>query len=159
VNRLLAFFLFFPALLAGQERLLPDPRLTPGKADPSLHATLPADPHDKHNICSKAFRTSDYRHTSRATKKAVCAEYGVKNCPHQNTMELDHLIAIEDGGLDVQENLWVQMAPQFKMKDRLETILHNLVCSDKIPLTEAQDEIKTDWMAAYRKYVGPLPTK
>jgi hypothetical protein len=145
--------------------LLPDPKLTPCAVqidkcvNRSLHATLPADPQDKHNLCSKSFTTRDYRHTSAATKRAVCAEYGVTNCPHQNTMELDHVIALEDGGADVQANLWVQMAPQYHFKDKLETVLHVLVCSGKISLSEAQKEISTDWVASYKKRIGPLPSK
>ena len=32
--------------------------------------------------------------------------------------------------------------------------LCRLVCEGKVALAEAQREIATDWIAAYRKYVG-----
>jgi hypothetical protein len=142
----------------------PDPQLTPGVANPLLHATLPPDPHDKHNICSKAFTTRDYRHTTAAMKAEAYRKYGVvkgqgdcaKGC------EIDHSEALEDGGADVQENLWpepYEPRPGAHEKDRLETVLHNLVCAGKLDLEDAQHEIATDWIASYEKRIGPVPTK
>jgi hypothetical protein len=39
----------------------------------------------------------------------------------------------------------------------LESKLHQLVCAGKLPLKQAQDEIATDWIAAYNKYVLEYP--
>jgi hypothetical protein len=39
----------------------------------------------------------------------------------------------------------------------LEDRLHALVISGKLDLKTAQREIATDWIAAYKKYVGPSP--
>jgi hypothetical protein len=40
-------------------------------------------------------------------------------------------------------------------KDRLEKRMHTLVCTKKtLDLKVAQNEIATDWVAAYKKYVG-----
>ena len=40
-------------------------------------------------------------------------------------------------------------------KDRLENTLRKMVCTDKtITLEEAQHDISTDWIAAYKKYIG-----
>ena len=44
------------------------------------------------------------------------------------------------------------------VKDRLENTLHKLVCAEKLPLAQAQQEVAADWTKAYVKYVGPLPT-
>jgi hypothetical protein len=44
------------------------------------------------------------------------------------------------------------------VKDRLEDRLHALVVHRKLDLKTAQQEIATDWIAAYKKYVGPTPT-
>jgi hypothetical protein len=41
------------------------------------------------------------------------------------------------------------------VKDRLEDRLHALVVHRKLDLKTAQQEIATDWIAAYKKYVGP----
>ncbi len=43
------------------------------------------------------------------------------------------------------------------VKDRLEDRLHALVVSGKLDLQTAQREIATDWIAAYKKYIGPSP--
>jgi hypothetical protein len=39
-------------------------------------------------------------------------------------------------------------------KDKLENKLHSLVCVNQVDLKTAQREIATDWIAAYKKYVG-----
>jgi hypothetical protein len=72
-------------------------------------------------------------------------------------MEIDHLIPLELGGADDVKNLWPQPAPDYKYKDKLENELHRLVCSGKVSLSAAQDEIKTDWTLSYRKRFRPLP--
>jgi len=40
------------------------------------------------------------------------------------------------------------------VKDKLENRLHAMVCRGEISLEDAQHEIATDWVAAYRKYFG-----
>jgi len=42
------------------------------------------------------------------------------------------------------------------VKDRLELRLLALVCQGKLPLAQAQHAITTDWVVAYRTYVGPV---
>jgi hypothetical protein len=147
--------------LAGKEKpapphsLLPDSKLTPG----AIRTT------DAHEICSASFRTKKYRVATQATKKEVCAEYGVKDCPKKNAMELDDLVSLELGGENVKANLWVQFAPEYHWKDLLENRLHALVCMQKTlaqqnaDLVQAQEEIRTDWVKAYEKYIGPLPVQ
>jgi hypothetical protein len=39
----------------------------------------------------------------------------------------------------------------------LEDRLHALIVNGKLDLETAQREIATDWIAAYKKYVGPSP--
>ena len=55
--------------------------------------------------------------------------------------------------------LWPQ--PRFgewnaDRKDKLEEKLCYLACDGKVPLAEAQREIATDWIAAYRKSYCPF---
>ena len=38
------------------------------------------------------------------------------------------------------------------MKDDLEDRLHEMVCNGRLDLTEAQREIASNWIAAYKKY-------
>ena len=93
------------------------------------------------------------------TKARVYREYGLGN--HQAfAYEIDHLISIGLGGSNDIKNLWPQSLDETKpwnakVKDRLERRLHVLVCEDHaLSLREAQEAIASDWIAAYRKYVG-----
>jgi hypothetical protein len=74
--------------------------------------------------------------------------------------EEDHLIPLGLGGAPSDErNLWPEprTSPDgwgADRKDELELALNQLVCSGRLPLREAQRAIATDWIAAYRYYVG-----
>lgn len=85
--------------------------------------------------------------------------FGLTGNPHD--YEEDHLISLEIGGNPTDpNNLWPQPwnGPHgAHRKDVLETKLKRLVCAGTITLAQAQHDIATDWVAAYRKYVGPLP--
>ena len=139
----------FPCLAAD----LPDPTLTPGAVNPDLTAE---------KLCAPGFTTKDYRGTTQATKNAVYREYGMSGprqgyCATTSGCEIDHLISIEIGGADVKENLWPQSYDtqpwNAHVKDKLENKLHALVCAGTITLDEAQTAIRTDWIAAYHRYV------
>lgn len=70
-----------------------------------------------------------------------------------------HLEPISLGGATTVANLWPEKwdGPDGAyVKDRLELRLLDLVCQGKLPLTQAQHAITTDWVAAYRSYLGPI---
>jgi hypothetical protein len=75
--------------------------------------------------------------------------------------ELDHNWSIEAGGSPTDpNNLWLQ--PYFgplnaHMKDRVENAVHKAICSGKVTLEEGGRDLSTNWIAAYRKYVGTMP--
>lgn len=130
---------------------LPNPNLTPGKADPSL---------TKNVICSPTFRTSSIRNVSESTKKQVYSIYLAKNhlgrCVGDEGCEVDHLISLELGGSNDIQNLWPESyagTNNAHTKDKLENKLHSMVCKGQISLEQAQKEISTDWISAYGKYV------
>jgi len=90
------------------------------------------------------------------TRRLVLAEYGV-SAAQPNAYEIDYLITPDLGGADSIRNLWPQPYSarwNARVKDRLETRLHQLVCEGKVDLATAQHDISTDWIGAYRKYVG-----
>jgi hypothetical protein len=74
--------------------------------------------------------------------------------------EEDHLIPLGLGGAPADpRNLWPEprIAPDgwgAGRKDEVEFALNQLVCSGRLPLREAQRAIATNWIAAYRRYVG-----
>jgi hypothetical protein len=123
----------------------PDPKLKPGAVLTTDVATV-CQPG-----CSKTVR-----HTSGKLKALIYREYGIDHA--SGHFEIDHLIPLELGGGDVADNLWVEsfdtMPWNAHVKDRLEDRLHALVCAGKLPIEQAQQEIATDWIATYEKYLG-----
>lgn len=134
---------------------LPDPKLTPGVACPEVKAT---------DLCPVA-HTPGIRNVPESEKRVVYKEY--KILPHQGYCsvsegcEVDHLISLELGGSNVAQNLWPQPyggTPwNAHVKDKLENKLHALVCAGTVSLTDAQTAIASNWIEAYKKYVGPDP--
>jgi hypothetical protein len=70
--------------------------------------------------------------------------------------ELDHEESIEDGGSPTSlQNLWMQpYAGTFGA--RVKTKISHLICAGKITLDAGRTALKTDWVAAHLKYVGPI---
>jgi hypothetical protein len=68
--------------------------------------------------------------------------------------ELDHDIALELGASQADvANLWPQPwsgEANAHMKDAVETYLNRAVCRGAMPLAEAQRQIGSDWLSAYR---------
>jgi hypothetical protein len=131
---------------AGDLPIRPDPKLTPG-------AILT---NDAVTVCQPGYAKT-VRHTSGKLKAQIYREYGLdKTSSH---FEVDHLISLELGGADIAANLWPESYDTVPwnahLKDALENRLHALVCAGKLPLMQTQNEIATDWIAAYEKYVGP----
>jgi hypothetical protein len=83
-----------------------------------------------------------------------CKEHSV----NPSCWEEDHLISLELGGDPRSpDNLWPE--PWFgdwnaHIKDTLETTLKRKVCAGEVTLAEAQQAIASDWVAAYRNYIG-----
>lgn len=134
-----------PADAAG---ILPNALLTPGVAT-ALDAA---------SICAIKWG-SDRRHVTAAMKRQVFAAYGLTGnkdpfCQPKGC-EIDHLIGRELGGADAIANLWPQSYSgpwNARLKDRLENRLRREVCAGRLPLSDAQRMIRTDWPAAYRGY-------
>jgi hypothetical protein len=70
--------------------------------------------------------------------------------------EVDYLITPALGGDDDIRNLWpqpyVSTVWNARVKDALEDRLRDMVCRGQLDLAEAQRDISTDWIAAYKKY-------
>jgi len=125
---------------------LPDPKLTPGDL-------LPVTVRD---ICVPGY-SRKVRDVPIEVKRRVYELYGIRH--HEpGEYEVDHLISLELGGSNSIRNLWPESYRTHpwnaRVKDRLENRLHQLVCQGKLDLATAQREIATDWIAAYRKYLG-----
>ncbi len=126
--------------------LLPDVSKTPGD---TLDVT-------RDDICVAGY-TKTVRSVPKAVKDAVYASYGIgRHAPGE--YEMDHLISLELGGSNSVRNLWPQSyktSPwNAHVKDKLENRLHADVCSGKLDLKAAQQEIARDWIACYKRTFG-----
>jgi hypothetical protein len=108
-------------------------------------------------ICVSGYATSA-RDVSDSEKAQVYARYHITWVPYQH--EVDHLISLELGGSNAIGNLWPEpYAGRWgaRTKDALENRMHDLVCSGQLSLPSAQHQEATNWVAAYRRYVGGTP--
>jgi hypothetical protein len=130
---------------------LPNPKLTPGDVLKVDLATL----------CTPGY-TRTVRNVPVKIKRAVFAEYGIKN-PQPGQYEVDHEVSLELGGSNSLANLWPEpyhvnvngREMGAHEKDRLEDALHALVCKGRLTLAQGQGAIRGDWTKAYRMYVTP----
>ena len=149
--RTIATLLAFTVTASAQDLpQVPNPALTMGVVNPAATVAI---------ICVKGYTSQPgVRNVTDATKAKVFAEYGVD--PKADQFEIDHLISLELGGANDIHNLWPQAYNtkplNAHVKDALENKLHALVCAGKADLATVQHDIATDWVAAYRKYVGAL---
>lgn len=126
---------------------LPIASLTPGVVLTTSAAT----------VCVSGYASS-VRDVPDSEKEQAYARYGIPHVPYKH--EVDHLISLELGGSNAITNLWPEpYAGRWgaRTKDVLENKMHDLVCSGSLSLARAQHMEATNWVAAYRKYVGAPP--
>ncbi len=122
---------------------VPNPKLTPGDV---LEVT-------KKDICVVGY-SKKVRNVPAAVRRKVFMRYGIIH-PAKGAYEVDHLISLELGGSNSIRNLFPQSYKgtwNARVKDGLENRLHMLVCKNKLSLAEAQHEIASDWIGAYKIY-------
>jgi hypothetical protein len=145
----LALVLSFPAWASD----LPDPSLTPGAINFNV-----TQGNIQQTVCVKGYTKTirPQAHFTNKLKKRQMREYGYadRNPKHY---EEDHLIALSIGGAsDDSRNLWPEPRNSewnAKKKDRLEFVLYKMVCNQEISLAEAQHEMATNWIEAWKRYV------
>ncbi len=129
----------------------PDRRCSPGAYSDGLTRAI---------LCSRSFHTSSIRNVPQAEKYAVESEYGMKPGRYGSSLEIDHIVSLELGGSNDIANLFpetLRAAPGYRIKDRLENRLHDLVCAGAIALRTAQVGIATDWQKLYEQVFGTAP--
>jgi hypothetical protein len=134
---------------AQEDRRYPDRAKTPG----DVLAVIASD------VCVRGY-SKKVRNVPIEVKRKVYSEYGVTYVRGQD--EVDHLISLELGGSNSVKNLWPEpyndrSGWSARVKDAEEDKLHELVCAGKIPLKQAQKDIASDWIAAFKRDIGPTP--
>lgn len=140
--------------------LLPDSNLTPGEVYTTDAAVACA--------AHTGNEEDSIRDVPNTEKFQIYHSYGLAGnhtgyCDEvEKGCEIDHLVSAKLGGTNTPKNLWPQSYGgengAFK-KDALEKTLIARVCRTtkqhpvKLPLKEAQEAIRTDWLKAYQKYV------
>ena len=143
-------------VVSGDARSLPDPGLTPGALNPAVtESTIDT------TICVRGW-TRSVRPPAKYTealKRRQIREYGYAD-RRLRSYEEDHLVPLDIGGSpDDPRNLWPEPREatdgwNADRKDELEAVLARLVCAHQVSLREAQRAIATEWIAAYRRFVG-----
>ena len=93
----------------------------------------------------------------RLWSREVYREYGIVERT-TGQFEVDHYVALEDGGSNDIANLWPEAAdpkPGFHEKDQVENYLHDQVCTGRLNLFDAQRAIATDWLQVYQRLRQP----
>jgi hypothetical protein len=123
--------------------VMPNSKLTPGLAAVT----------DQQSVCALA--NTKNKEVPVEMQLQVFKEYGIEKAEPQN-YEVDYLVTPALGGADDIRNLWPHSNSattwNSKVKDELEDRMRDMVCDGNLNLTEAQHEIATNWIAAYKKY-------
>lgn len=124
--------------------LIPKSDLTPGAIRPVT----------RKDICAAGYRDMN-RAVPLAVQQEIFKAYGLAGARAKD-FEMDYLITPELGGADNIKNLWPEPYSSTdwdaRVKDALESRLHQMVCEGKIDLATAQREMASDWISAYKKY-------
>ena len=145
-----------PSLGASTNPALPNARLTPGATNP---AVTPSTIHSTICVVGYTSRIRPAESYTEALKfRQLDSGYNLRGDTHARDYEEDHLVPLEVGGSpSAVANLWPE--PRHLLwgasrKDRLEDVLHELVCRGAVSLRVAQRVFETNWIAGYRRYVG-----
>lgn len=128
---------------------LPGPNCTPGEANPRVSQS-----NIQSTICVPGWSRNERdtyapRTYTDPLKTELMKSYGLDPANRAN-YELDHLIAIEDGGDPSSvNNLWPEpydIQYNAHVKDAFENYIHRQVCNGSISLYDAQSELSQDWI-------------
>ena len=123
----------------------PDRILTPGSVDPGATTA---------QLCTPTY-LGTVALSSDADRQETFLRYGLPYPTAQDRFRLDHAVPVEIGGDNSAANLWPMpvSADIADRKNALAVRLHDLVCAGTVPLATAQQDVATDWYAAWRRYV------
>jgi hypothetical protein len=137
-------FLLPLAVQASTYSFLPNPILTPGVVAST----------NKAEVCEKSY-PSRSRNVTTSTKNKVYKAYNVDKEQCSGGCKIDHLIPLSIGGANDQQNLWPHEYGAERnvfSKTRLEVRLRKEVCTNDMPIEEAQECIRKDWTKCFDRF-------
>ena len=142
---------------------VPDDAVASCLSDKTGTSVLADDPITSQLVCTPGY-SKCIRNVPVSVKNSVYESYGLPGhnhtgyCESSQGCEVDHLISLELGGSNDQKNLWPEPYQgsnwNAHVKDQLENWMHKAVCDGEISLDDAQKEISTNWIEAYKKRIG-----
>jgi hypothetical protein len=93
-------------------------------------------------------------------KFAVEREYGMTPGHYGSALEIDHIVSLELGGSNDIANLFPEKLyahPGYRVKDKLENWLHDLVCEGRMSLGTVRRAIASNWQKLYERVYGVAP--
>jgi hypothetical protein len=127
--------------VCAQDALLPNPKLTPGRI---------------------AKRDKDRGGVTLQMEEKIFARYRLP-WSRRAEFKIDHLIPLELGGADTIDNLWPQslrIKPyDADRKELLAEVLLERVRTGRMTISQAQEEIRRDWIDAFVDHVGMVYLK
>ena len=155
---LVAFVMATRVVAPNYAAFLPNHSLTPGAIDPRVTQT-----NISTTICVHGYTKTvrpPVSYTSPLKRSQLNSGYNLNGDVNPRDYEEDHLIPLEIGGNPTSvKNLFPEplTGPYgAHVKDKMENIVHELLCSHKISLKAAQAAFAPDWVKGYKKYVGPI---
>jgi hypothetical protein len=141
--------------LGGSSKAYPSKKYTPGQIATTNIGVLMAD------YGGKTFSQVS-RKTTQADKRKAYENYDIPYPQAYGAYEADHFIPLALGGADALSNLWPQPLNVvignenwgYRQKDLLESYLIREVKSERMPVVEAQECIKKDWIKCYREHIS-----
>ncbi len=127
---------------------LPDRQCSPGAYYSGLTKAV---------LCSSTFHTGSIRNVPDSEKHQVEVEYGMTPKSYGRTIEIDHIVSLELGGSNDIANLYPEPGSgpaNYRVKDKLENKLHDLVCTGTMTLHSAQAGIARNWETLYKTVYG-----
>lgn len=94
----------------------------------------------KDEICVPGY-THRVRDVSAADRRRIYRSYGIEpraRYGQPGSYEIDHLVPLELGGNNTDENLWPEQFPDYAAKDQWENYWHDQACFHHASLKDAQ---------------------
>ncbi len=138
---------------------LPNSKLTPGAINPVVTQTT-----IRSTICVLGWTATvrpPLSYTNQLKYLQLHSGYSLNGDVNMKHYEEDHIVPLEVGG---NPSSTLNLFPEPRnikfgayLKDQLENQMHQLVCTGRITLKNAQLVFLTNWEKGYSKYVGQLP--